>query len=319
MFAGWRATAIAACLPTERATALDQPQRARISFSGMRIDYRFSGVFHPQAVLSACAREFIKAPKWNTASQSDLLFVLGRLAWDSRILDVRYVAYVMATLFIETSHTVRVVVPTLSSNGHSKKHVVKQWRNFAPVAEVIGKKVGHRRYLDPVKVAQLPNGDACVTERDGDQWRIGKNGIPKPLTEEARKGVALDSSVSSTYAEAPGDEHVYFGRGYVQLTWWSNYAKASVELGRGLEFLFNPERVLEPLVAYELMIRGLCTGSGFANGRTFARYFTNERTDYVHARDMVNPGASLKDKQEFASVCKRFEKVLISARNQALA
>ena len=30
------------------------------------------------------------------------------------------------------------------------------------------------------------------------------------------------------YTNDPGDENAYYGRGYVQLTWWSNYAKASV-------------------------------------------------------------------------------------------
>ena len=274
--------------------------------------YKLTGPINPRTFLGNCEKQFVDAPKWNKASEPDVLFVLGKLVADPRIGDIRYVAYTLATIFVETSHTIKVTARTKDARGAVKTHVLKQWRNFVPVKEVIGRK-DRRNYKDAVKICRLSNGSARVTERDGDQWEVTATGNPNPVKPTALRGTVPNGPVSPIYVSDKGDEQVYWGRGYVQLTWWSNYAKAGADLGRGLALLYKPDLVLDRDIAYEIMIRGLTTGSGFANGRSFAKYF-NSKTDYVHARNMVNGGASLKDKQDFAVICERFEAALMASR-----
>ena len=242
-----------------------------------------------------------------------MLFVLGKLLADPRIGDVRYAAYTLATILIETSHTIKVTARTKHRRNRPRTHVLKQWRNFVPIRESLGRK-DVRNYKDAVKIFRLPNGNARVTERDGDQWEVNAAGTPKAITRDPQRGTIPNRPVSPAYTSDQGDEQVYWGRGYVQLTWWANYAKAGADLGRGLSLLYQPDLVLDRDIAYEIMIRGLMTGRIFANGRTFAKYFTNSTTDYVHARSMVNPGASLSDKQAFAVICERFEAALSASR-----
>lgn len=81
-----------------------------------------------------------------------------------------------------------------------------------------------------------------------------------------------------------------FGRGYVQLTWWSNYVDAGVALKRGLDLLFDPLLAKDPQVAYDVMAHGMITGGGFANGRKLSDYIHGIKKDYVNARRMVNAG-----------------------------
>ena len=63
----------------------------------------------------------------------------------------------------------------------------------------------------------------------------------------------------------------------------------------------------------------MCTGKGFANKRTFANYFIGSHTDYVSARNMVNPGTSLAHKKEAAEIAERFERALFASKAQPAA
>jgi hypothetical protein len=269
-------------------------------------DYLHVGPYDQSTFSKEYAQAFKGVPKFNLASMPDLLFILHKIGADPRISDVRWAAYMLATAFIESSHTVKIKQGT-----GRKSHMAKVWRNFAPIEEA-----GHgkgRRYYAPVKVKRLPTGDAQVTEQDGDQWRVSATtGDAQDLHRHQKMGVEA-SATSPLYARDDGDEQQYFGRGYVQLTWWSNYAKAGMVLGRGLAFLYDPDLVEDPNVAYAVMASGLCTGKIFANGRKLSQYFHGTHTDYVNARMMVNPGAKHANKEEVAHIAERFEKVLFTS------
>jgi len=77
---------------------------------------------------------------------------------------------------------------------------------------------------------------------------------------------------------------VYYGRGFVQLTWIQNYQKAKDELG--VDFVQHPERALELKNAADIMIRGM-TG-GWFTGRKLADYFADGKTDWINARRIIN-------------------------------
>lgn len=100
----------------------------------------------------------------------------------------------------------------------------------------------------------------------------------------------------------------------MQLTWWENYARAGVVLGRGMELLFDPDLVDEPDTAYQIMITGMSTGQIFAHGHKLSDYFRGSHTDYVGARTMVNPKAKHANKVEVAKIAERFEQILLASK-----
>lgn len=83
---------------------------------------------------------------------------------------------------------------------------------------------------------------------------------------------------------AEGDGYRYRGRGYVQLTWKDNYARAGALLG--VDLVANPDRALEPAIAYACLEQGL--REGWYTGRKLADYLTQTRTNYRGARACVN-------------------------------
>jgi len=76
----------------------------------------------------------------------------------------------------------------------------------------------------------------------------------------------------------------YIGRGYVQLTWEDNYARAEKELGEPLvEF---PERALEPDIAAEVMFTGM--RDAWFTGKSLGDYFNETTDDPYNARRIIN-------------------------------
>ena len=78
-------------------------------------------------------------------------------------------------------------------------------------------------------------------------------------------------------------DKLYYGRGFVQLTWYENYEKAGKKLG--LDLLSNPELVLALPVATDVLIIGM--EEGWFTGRKLSDYIGNG-CDFVRARHIIN-------------------------------
>ena len=76
----------------------------------------------------------------------------------------------------------------------------------------------------------------------------------------------------------------YIGRGYVQLTWEENYAKAGEATGEDL--LNFPDLALEPDLAAHIMFEGM--ENGWFTGRCLKDYFNDKIDDPVNARQIIN-------------------------------
>ena len=76
----------------------------------------------------------------------------------------------------------------------------------------------------------------------------------------------------------PGDGVLFHGRGYVQLTWRSNYRKAGEKTGCPLEG--NPDLAMRPDIAAQIMRCGM--EAGWFTGRAFK--------DYLPANGPANSG-----------------------------
>jgi hypothetical protein len=281
------------------------------------IDYAFLGTYNLSIFNTRFVEVFAKNPRYNANALSNMSTLVDMIGRDPNITDVRWGAYMLATVMWETTSPTTVEVQVKNKKGQAvtkngKPVTVKQKKwlmTMAPVDEV-----GHgkgRNYHEPVKVAQLAGGSVRVTEQDGDQFSVSPTGATKALTKGAKMGSVDGDAATKVYNDDPGAENAFYGRGYVQLTWWSNYAKSGDAIGRGLDLLLDPELVKDPRIAYSIMSHGMRTGYGFANGRKFTDYFSGKSRDYKHARKMVN---GMDHAAEIATLAEAFEEILLASR-----
>lgn len=95
----------------------------------------------------------------------------------------------------------------------------------------------------------------------------------------------------------PGDGPRYCGRGYVQLTWKSNYRKAGDALGYDL--VSQPELALRPDIAAAIMVRGM--SEGWFTGKKLNDYINAKGCDYFNARRIINGTDHAREIAEEAS------------------
>ena len=105
----------------------------------------------------------------------------------------------------------------------------------------------------------------------------------------------------------PGDGVKYCGRGYVQLTWKVNYAKAGAKIG--VDLVNHPDRAMVPANAARIMREGMV--EGWFTGRRLKDYLPGRigvLAQYQQARRIIN-GA---DKAALiAGYAKQFEAALV--------
>lgn len=77
--------------------------------------------------------------------------------------------------------------------------------------------------------------------------------------------------------------HLYYGRGFVQLTWYENYEKAGKILG--VDLLNHPQLALNMEIAVNIMFEGMI--AGWFTGRRLSHYF-GEKNDLIGARKIIN-------------------------------
>jgi len=76
----------------------------------------------------------------------------------------------------------------------------------------------------------------------------------------------------------------YYGRGFVQITWKDNYSKFSKLMG--VDFVNNPDLVMDPANAFHIMIYGFIHGS--FTGKKISDYINLKDKDYKNARKCIN-------------------------------
>jgi len=109
-----------------------------------------------------------------------------------------------------------------------------------------------------------------------------------------REGFAKDDATARrivakrAYGEPAGKyEHVYYGRGQVQLTWLKNYDASSADASYDL--VAYPDKMLDPIISARVMIKGLLDGRWKGAGKGIAAYLpTNGPDDLKNARRTVN-------------------------------
>lgn len=101
---------------------------------------------------------------------------------------------------------------------------------------------------------------------------------------------------------------LYYGRGYVQLTWYENYYKMGKLLK--IDLLGNPDLAMRPDIAAKIMIEGMTRGAskfGDFTGGCLEQYFNVTTTDWINARKIIN---GLDKAELIASYAQHFFKAL---------
>ena len=91
----------------------------------------------------------------------------------------------------------------------------------------------------------------------------------------------------------PETGQVYYGRGYVQLTWIDNYIKAmettydhNWRVGK-VDFVNKPELALVPFYAAQITVSGM--SGGWFTGKKLSDYIQSDGSyDYINARRIIN-------------------------------
>ena len=81
-----------------------------------------------------------------------------------------------------------------------------------------------------------------------------------------------------------GLNHLYYGRGFVQITWLSNYVRAKKEIG--VDFVNQPELALDFDNALKITNFGMV--DGWFTGKKLDSYINAQKVDFFNARQIIN-------------------------------
>jgi hypothetical protein len=150
--------------------------------------------------------------------------------------------------------------------------------------------IRHSLFDDKLKPDQVIGIEALLGEFETARWPLSHAayGFATAYHETARTMQPI-----AEYGRGRGKQYgkpdpktgkVYYGRGYVQLTWYFNYAKAEKELGYGL--VHNPDLAMRPDIAAAVLVKGMA--EGWFTSRANKHFLNKEPPDYVGARKIIN-------------------------------
>ena len=121
-------------------------------------------------------------------------------------------------------------------------------------------------------------------------------------TEGVKYGIAGSGGDTYLYSDYP---HLYYGRGFAQLTHWVNYKFAGEQLG--IDLINNPDLALQPKYAAEILVKG--SKEGWFTSKKLSDYINDKSKSYYQARRVIN---GLDKAQQIADIAVVFEKALRS-------
>jgi hypothetical protein len=115
------------------------------------------------------------------------------------------------------------------------------------------------------------------------------------------------AAIARSMGAQPGDGVVFYGRGYVQLTWRANYAKMGRAFGIDLvSSAAAADQVLQAELAAKIMFRGMEEGS--FTGKNLGDFFNETTENWKNARRIINGNdcdemIAVYAKKFYAAIC----------------
>lgn len=177
--------------------------------------------------------------------------------------------------------------------------------------EAFFEKVRDRLFHGYMSQSQVDGANAILAAWPDDiDPRIGAYGLATPFweTDFTMQPVAeIGRGRRYAYGRPAGPyNQVYYGRGYVQVTWLHNYQRADTELhgagtlAAGQSLVRTPDLALVPTIAAPIMVRGMLEGWF---GPKIELFFTSNSTDFYQARRNIN---GLDHADEIAQIAEEF-------------
>lgn len=118
--------------------------------------------------------------------------------------------------------------------------------------------------------------------------------------EEYGKGKGYDYGKKLKRSRQPytTPDKLYYGRGYVQLTWYENYDTVGHLIGQDL--LHHPELALDAAIAAKILVDGMI--NGWFTGKRLHDYFNDKSNDPFNARKIINGLDRAKDIEHYYDV-----------------
>jgi len=79
---------------------------------------------------------------------------------------------------------------------------------------------------------------------------------------------------------------IYYGRGFVQLTWYDNYVKQDKKLNLNDQLVRVADTALDLQIATQIIFGGMADGD--FTGVGLPKYINDQQTDFYNARKIVN-------------------------------
>jgi len=160
---------------------------------------------------------------------------------------------------------------------------------------------GYRRYFGGLNQSQVDGIDFLLDKLDASPILNDARWYAYILAtikhECAEKWQPINELGSAHYLQSKS-YYPYTGKGYVQLTWESNYLAINPivkEFFPDKDIMKNPDDALNPEVAWIICEAGMTKADigplkepNFCAGQTLERYFNDNTTDWVHARRIIN-------------------------------
>ena len=123
---------------------------------------------------------------------------------------------------------------------------------------------------------------ATVHHETGFRWKPVEE-IGKGSTKPYGKRIKYDGS---RYTDT---KNIFFGRGYIQATWYEVYQKLTLEAkkqGKDWDFINNPDLLLQSEPSVWATFEGM--ENGYYTGRKLSDYINPTRREYFNARKIIN-------------------------------
>lgn len=112
----------------------------------------------------------------------------------------------------------------------------------------------------------------------------------QPIAEYGKgKGRPYGDKIKMNRTRYTTPNQIYYGRGYVQLTWYENYELMGKLLN--VDLLNNPELAMQPDISFKIMLEGMTLGisnRGDFTGKSLEHYFNDRVNDPIDARKIIN-------------------------------